>query len=428
MILRRCVTAALGGLLVVSVTGGLAPHAVAESRGEPEPPRVNLVLDVSGSMNERDMGGGESRIAAAQRAFNEVIDAVPEETHLGIRTLGATYPGEDLEVGCRDSEQLYPVESIDRTEAKTAVATLRPTGWTPIGYALRGANEDLGEGGGSRRVVLITDGEDSCGDPDPCLVAHELAASGTDLVVDTLGLTRDDAVREQLSCIAEATGGTYTAVQDADQLAEKVEQLVRRADLPVENPTAVDGAEECRDAPWLGVGVYEDREEFGEHRAYRVPVRAGQELRVAASVAADRQVNRDYGVLLRALDEDGRELTRGTGAGTGRTDVLSTGLRWPVQEPGDDADDSGDAGEDRRTVCLVLSHSFSAPDSVVRTPGLPVELAVDVVSAADESPDAAAFGLARGWAPVLFLAGVGLLAGLLGGVLRRAVTALRGTA
>ncbi|WP_062212503.1 VWA domain-containing protein [Streptomyces sp. NBRC 109706] len=422
MIVRRRLATLLIGLVAILTVSGPAPSAMADQpEQDAPPPRVDLVLDVSGSMRERDMGGGESRIAAAQRAFNEVIDAVPDEVHLGIRTLGATYPGDDLEIGCQDSEQLFPVGPIDRTEAKTAVATLRPTGWTPIGFALRGANEDLGDGEGTRRVVLITDGEDSCGDPDPCLVAHELAASGTDLVVDTLGLTLDDAVREQLSCIAEATGGTYTAVQDADQLADRINQLVRRADLPVETPATVTGAEECRNAPWLGIGVYEDREEFDEHRMYRVPVQPGQELRVSASVTADRAVNRDYGVLLRALDEDGRELTRGAGAGTGRTDVLSTGLRYPMPE----ADEDGADGDAPRAVCLVLSNSFSAPDSVVRTPGLPVELTVDLVSAPEASPDAAAFGLARGWVPVLLLGGVGLLAGLAAAVLVRVVSALR---
>ncbi|UED84055.1 VWA domain-containing protein [Streptomyces profundus] len=422
MIFRRWLAILLSGLVAILTMSGLAPNAMADQPEQDDPPpRVDLVLDVSGSMRERDMGGGESRIAAAQRAFNEVIDAVPDEVHLGIRTLGATYPGDDLEIGCQDSEQLFPVGPIDRTEAKTAVATLRPTGWTPIGLALRGANEDLGDGEGTRRIVLITDGEDSCGDPDPCLVAHELAASGTDLVVDTLGLTLDDAVRDQLSCIAEATGGTYTAVQDAEQLADRINQLVRRADLPVETPATVAGGEECREAPWLGIGVYEDREEFDEHRWYRVPVLPGQELRVSASVAADRAVNPDYGVLLRVLDEDGRELTRGTGAGTGHTDVLSTGLRYPMPEPDEDGADS----DAPRAVCLVLSNSFSAPDSVVRTPGLPVELTVDLVSAPDASPDAAAFGLARGWAPVLLLGGVGLVAGLAAGLLIRVISAMR---
>ncbi|MDT0319099.1 VWA domain-containing protein [Streptomyces millisiae] len=425
MIIRRWSAAALSALFAVLTTGALTTSAVAD-QSEPEaeegpPPRVELVLDVSGSMRERDMSGGESRIAAAQQAFNEVIDAVPAEVHLGIRTLGAGNPGDDREAGCRDSEQLYPVGPVDRTEARTAVATLRPTtGFTPIGLALRGANEDLGDEPGTRRIVLITDGEDSCGEPDPCVVARELAASGTNLVVDTLGLTLDDAVREQLSCIAEATGGTYTAVQDTDRLAERLNQLVGRAELPVENPTAVTGAERCQDAPRLGVGVYADREEFGQHRFYQVPLAAGQELRASVSVAADRPVDPDYGVLLRALDEDGQELVRGTGAGSGRTDVISTGLRYPLPEvDGEDGDD-----QERRVVCLEVGSSFSAPDAVERTPGLPVELTVDVVSAADEPSDVAAFGLARGWVPLVLLTVVGLLVGLVWGLWVRMGTAV----
>ena len=38
------------------------------------------------------------------------------------------------------------------------------------------AGEDLGEGGSARRIVLITDGEDTCTPPDPCEVARDLAA------------------------------------------------------------------------------------------------------------------------------------------------------------------------------------------------------------------------------------------------------------
>ncbi|GAA3035613.1 VWA domain-containing protein [Streptomyces olivoverticillatus] len=316
-------------------------------------PKVELVLDVSGSMRATDVDG-QSRMSAAQQAFNEVIDAVPDGVRLGIRTLGATYPGDDKEIGCRDSKNLYPVGQVDRTEAKTAVATLRPTGWTPIGYALRGADQDLGTDGGTRRVVLITDGEDSCGKPDPCDVARELAAKGTHLTIDTLGLVQDDKTREQLTCIAEATGGTYTTVRHRKELSGRIKQLVKRADTPVETPKPTQGTAECATAPELGAGIWTDREQFAEHRWYKVKVKPGQELRASVGVGADRAVDRDYGVLVRAVSEGGQELVRGSDAGSGRTDVMAAGLRYPVFKAKKD-------DKEARTVCLEVSNSFSAP-------------------------------------------------------------------
>lgn len=372
------------------------------------------MLDVSGSMRTRDIDG-QSRMTAAKQAFNEVLDAVPEQVELGIRTLGADYPGDDRKVGCKDTKQLYPVGPLDRTEAKTAVATLAPTGWTPIGPALLGAADDLEGGDATRRIVLISDGEDTCGPLDPCEVARDIAARGIHLVIDTLGLVPNAKIREQLTCIAEATGGTYTAVQHADELSGRVKQLVDRAAEPVVTPVATEGADSCSSAPQLKAGLYTDREKLGQHRWYRVDVLPGQELRASVSVFADRAVNNDYGVLMRALTVHGREIVRGSESGTGRTDAISSGLRYPKPLV-DDADSDKPAAE---TVCLQVSNSFSAPASVKTSPGMPVELTVDLVDAPDDAADAAAFGLGRGWWLLGVLVLTGLVAGLVFGWISR---------
>ncbi|MDX2702566.1 VWA domain-containing protein [Streptomyces sp. PA03-6a] len=417
MITSKRLAVGLCGLAATLATALFPAAAPAAADDGPETaheaPKVELVLDVSGSMRANDIDG-RSRMSAAKQAFNEVIDAVPDEVRLGIRTLGANYPGKDKVVGCKDTEALYPVGSVDRTEAKTAVATLAPTGWTPIGPALQAAGKDLAGGDGTRRIVLITDGEDTCQPLDPCEVARELAAEGTHLVVDTLGLVPNTKIREQLSCIAEATGGTYTAVDHADQLSDRIKQLVdRSADNVVVTPTVTQGADRCADAPLLGAGVYSDREAFTEHRWYRVSVTDGQELRASVSVGADRAVNRDYGVLVRAVTSGGRELVRGSEAGSGRTDVISSGLRYAWPERDDDAAAAA------RTVCIEVSNSFSAPDAVKRTPGLPLELSVDLVSSPDEPSDVASFGLGRGWWLLALLVVTGLVAGVLWGWISR---------
>ncbi|MCD0448622.1 VWA domain-containing protein [Actinocorallia sp. API 0066] len=410
MIIARRWAAGLACALIASATLG-PPPAVADETPAKEPPRVELVLDSSGSMRTADIGG-RSRMAVAKQAFNDVVDALPPETHLGIRLLGSQhrFPGSSKAVGCKDTKLLFPVGTVDKVEAKTAIATLAPTGWTPIGWALRAAAKDLGTGETTRRIILITDGEDSCGLPDPCDVARELAAQGTHLVVDTLGLTLDAKVRRQLTCIAEATGGTYTAVQSQEQLTDRLEQLIDRAVTTyAEAPLHVAGAENCATAPTLAPGVYTDREQFGEHRWYRVRLAPGQELRASVSLSLDRRLNRDYGVLLRATASGGRELVRGSDAGSGRTDVQSAGLRWSDGRPADD-----DA--EPRTVCLVVSNSFSAPPGVLTSPGMPLELTVDLVAS---SPDPGDPVLGRGWTLLAVLALAGLVAGLVTGWLAR---------
>ncbi|WP_229402795.1 VWA domain-containing protein [Micromonospora okii] len=434
MINNRRSTAVIRGLLAATVLLGTVVAPGAPARADEEtpagPPRVELVLDVSGSMRARDIDG-RSRISVAQQAFNEVVDALPEETQLGIRVLGATYKGKDKKVGCQDTQQIVPVGPVDRTQAKAAVATLRPTGFTPVGLALRSAAEDLGSGATARRIVLITDGEDTCAPPDPCEVARELAAQGTKLVVDTLGLAPDEKVRRQLLCIAGATGGTYTAAQSADELTGRIKQLVDRArDTYTAAPAVVGGSARCPDAPLLAPGVYTDRERFSEHRWYRVPVRAGQELRASVSIALDRPVAPDHGVLLRATAPDGRELVRGVDAGSGRTDVVSAGLRWSADADAEDADEARDADDAEggetpapggvdaapTTVCLVVSNAFAPRPGTRATPGMPIELTVDVVAS---SPAPAGPDLGRGWWLLVLLTLAGLATGLVAGLLTR---------
>ncbi|MFF3916053.1 VWA domain-containing protein [Streptomyces sp. NPDC001852] len=411
MITRQRLAAGVCALLAALAAGIAFPGGAVADETEQAAPKVELVLDVSGSMRTQDIDGG-SRMAAAKQAFDEVLDATPQEVRLGIRTLGANYRGNDRKEGCKDTAQLYPVGTLDRTDAKTAVATLQPTGWTPIGPALLKAADDLNGGTGTRRIVLITDGEDTCQPLDPCEVAREIAAKGVGMTIDTLGLVPDARTRDQLSCIADATGGTYTDVRHKEELSSRVGQLVDRAADPVVTPVATEGAAQCEKAPTLKSGLYTDRAEFGQQRWYKVDVDPGKELRASVSVADDRAVNPDYGVLLRAVTVHGREIVRGEAAGTGRTDVISTGLRYPKPE-------SDDGTATAETVCLQVTDSFSPAAGVKSSPGLPLELTVDVVDGPSGHHDVASFGLGRGWWLLGALVLTGFLAGLLWGWLSR---------
>jgi Ca-activated chloride channel family protein len=423
---KRRIAAGIGALLVAAALGGASPAAADPDNGPANtpPPKVDLVLDLSGS-NQND-AGGQTRIDAAKKAFNEILEALPNEALVGLRVLGQGNPGNNKAAGCQETAQLAPVGKPDKAAMKVAVAAQRPTtGWTPIGLALRKAAEDLGnEPGTSRRIILITDGEDSCAPPDPCEVARELAAAGLNLVVDTLGLVPDEKTRKQLTCIAAATGGTYTSANNAQELSERVTQLVDRAVVKAEEvttPTTVKGSPNgCADAPLLGPGVYNDREEFEQHLWYRVPQLPGQELRASATVGIDRVVARDYDVTITATTEDGRDLARHTDAGSGRMDGQSAGLRYSMPAKGDDQPEAKDA----KIVCLMVSTAFHANAGVPRTPGMPVELLVDLVAASDAQASDT-HGLGRGWIFLAVLAGVGLVGGLLFGWLVRFFSGMR---
>lgn len=424
IIIRKAVAGAASILTALVLVGGLpaAAHADGGSGGDSDhpaqttAPRVELVLDVSGSMRTADIGG-KTRISAAQQALDEVVDALPDQDQVGLRTLGATYPGNNKTIGCKDTQQVVPVGPLDRNQIKTVVATLRPTGFTPIGLALKDAaadlNKDSADSTASRRIVLITDGEDDCAPPDPCDVARSLAAQGTPLTVDTLGLTLDDKVRRQLTCIADATGGTYTAVTSETQLSQRLTQLVKRKADPRTPPAATSGAASCATAPTITPGVWTDRESFQQQRWYKVAVQPGQELRAAVSLGVDRAVDPNYALTVTATSSDGRELARDAGTGSGRTDAVSTGVR-AVAAPGSNG-----------TLCLEVANAVGQPDGVAATPGFPLELSIAVTPAA-KGPSGLVQGFGTGWGFVGLLAAFGLAAGLLLGWLARLRRAIWG--
>ncbi|MGQ4486825.1 VWA domain-containing protein [Streptomyces sp. SAS_281] len=229
---RRRVLAALPALLAASLLtsatqAGATPAASPET---PEAARIDLVLDLSGSMNQADAGKGRTRLSAAKQAVTRIIDKAPAQAELGLRVYGATYPGEDRTKGCADTQPVLPVATMDRaarSDAKSRIARFEAVGFTPIGVSLRAAAKDLGPSG-ERRVVLVSDGEDTCAPPPPCEVARELKDQGIDLAVDVIGFRAPASARAQLKCIADVTGGAYTDSDDTDALISDLDTLFRK--------------------------------------------------------------------------------------------------------------------------------------------------------------------------------------------------------
>jgi Ca-activated chloride channel family protein len=279
---------------------GAAPAA-----GEGDPGRMVMVLDSSGSMKEA-AASGETKIAAAKKALTRVVDNLPEKQEVGLRVYGAEVFSRNDAGACSDSQLVVPVETGNRDQLRSAIDSYEPYGETPIGYALAEAGKDLG-GEGKRNIVLVSDGEPTC-DPDPCVVARDLAKQGIDLRIDVVGLDVDQNARTKLQCIARAGHGIYYDVSSSEELAASLEKLATRAARPfgaigraVEGTPTADGAPEITAGDWLDeIG---DRQQ--DVRTYEVAREIpGSTLHVSASVRNSAAYGEEIRVALTTPEGD----------------------------------------------------------------------------------------------------------------------------
>jgi Ca-activated chloride channel homolog len=282
--LTRIGTAALIGglLLVLTVPGAHAQEPTEQAELAP----TMLVLDASGSMLGADPAGG-TKMDAAKRAVHTLVDATPTGASVGLAAYGTSTGNSDAERtrGCQDVTVLSAPGPIDKAALGTAVDGLTPRGFTPIGRSLQVAAESLPQEG-PRSIVLVSDGEDTCAPPEPCDVVRTLAGQGVDLVVHTVGFGVDDLARAQLSCVAQATGGTYSDAPDADALQRVLPRVTATA-LRNYQPagTAIAGTPTYDTAPVAIPGQYLDTIGQKEKRFYAVDVPQGATTYFSATVA-----------------------------------------------------------------------------------------------------------------------------------------------
>jgi Ca-activated chloride channel homolog len=260
----------------------LSPMCVVSAQAPPSEENSSsllLILDASGSMNSND-GSGQSKIAAAKQALYQMVDSLPEGSRVGLRVYGhrTSNSEKDRAAGCRDTELIAPVQALNRQAMKDAIGGFQARGWTPIGSSLQAAEKDL-PASGQRTIVLVSDGLDTCGQPDPCEVVRDLARRGVNLKVHTVGFQVDAQAREQLRCIAAATGGTYQDAANAVALSGQLKQLSARATRSLKSEgKRVEGGASYREAPHLTPGLYNDTILPGEELWYAVDLQIGQSM------------------------------------------------------------------------------------------------------------------------------------------------------
>lgn len=271
-----------------------------------------LILDASGSMQRPDPAG--TMMDSAKNAVRSFVAAAPAESKVGLTVYGTGTGSSEAEKveGCSDVQVLRRPDTLDRAALTGAIDGIKASGWTPMANALRQAADAL-PASGPRSVVLVSDGDDTCAPPDPCEVARELKKQGVDLVMHAIGFAVDGKARAQLTCMAQATGGTYTDAADGPALERTLPRVTaaalrnyKAAGTPIAGTPTYDAA------PVAMPGQYLDTIGQKETRYYAVDIPDGATAYFSGTVSFPRipdiESSKDNNVLeLRVYGADGRD-------------------------------------------------------------------------------------------------------------------------
>lgn len=184
-----------------------------------------LILDASGSMNDR-LADGSSKWQAAQRAAADLVRSVPEG-----RKLSLIVYGRDAQRKCQAIDVVKPLSVLERNDKQELVRyleALKAVGHTPIANSLKVAGRELEASTGLASIVLITDGMESC-HGDPAAEAARLLARFPNLRggINVIGFCLGDKEARQVEAIAKAGHGEYYDAQTAGELVASVRKVER---------------------------------------------------------------------------------------------------------------------------------------------------------------------------------------------------------
>jgi len=182
---------------------------------------LGIIVDTSGSM--RKFLDGERRINIAKASLRALFrESIAPGTPVAVRSLG---PG-GKKWKCRSRLEL-PLAPLDPQEALAWVKQVNAPkrAGTPLVDALSKIRGDL-KGATDRIVVVITDGNESCGG-DPLAAVEALEAEGIETTLNIVGFALDDEnLKAEMARWAEAGNGSYFDAASADTLAAAIQTAV----------------------------------------------------------------------------------------------------------------------------------------------------------------------------------------------------------
>ncbi len=180
-----------------------------------------IILDASGSMWGQIKG--RPKIEIAREVIADLLSNLDPSLELGLMSYGHREKG-----NCEDIELLVPPGKVDRASFLKKVMGIIPKGKTPLTDAVEQAAGFLQYEENPANVILVSDGLETC-DRDPCVLAGELAAKGIDFRAHIVAFDLTTEESASFRCLADETGGTFLAAQDAATLRDALEIAVEAA-------------------------------------------------------------------------------------------------------------------------------------------------------------------------------------------------------
>jgi Ca-activated chloride channel family protein len=212
-------------LAFVAFLAGTAAGQAPDDTRTPCTEDAMIVFDASGSMAGNTVQGLFSditRIDEVRKALAQVLPNAAKFRKIGLITYG---PGPYAQ--CNVTLNFRPMPNATEP-IMSVVNAINPAGKTPLVEAVKQAVKVLDYQG---VVVLLTDGEETCGGA-PCELGKLLKATGESLTVHVIGyqLTGFSWTGAQsildVQCLAEQTGGLYIAAKNRQDLIEAFEKTL----------------------------------------------------------------------------------------------------------------------------------------------------------------------------------------------------------
>ena len=197
-------------------------------------PAVELIVDASWSMTfpldsseEADRllpDDPDSRISIAKEALFDLIDnSLPAGSPVALRAFGNI----EGDLSCR-TDLMLPLNPANKGELNTIVGGIEPqfNANTAIAASLAEVANDLADTTRDRIIVLLTDGEETCGG-DPAAEIEALAAQGINTQVNIVGFAiNDESLKAEFGEWAQLGNGTYFDAADAQSLSLALQQAM----------------------------------------------------------------------------------------------------------------------------------------------------------------------------------------------------------